>query len=83
MYRENDFTELHTLKLFVGTWNVNGKKPADNIEPWLFGDNKSSGTPTVSYIASPFIINIISTDINTLTYCRMTCTSYASRKWWT
>ena len=43
---ENDFTEFQNLKLFVGTWNVNGKKPTESLTEWLLGDS-SERTPTV------------------------------------
>ncbi len=39
--RENDFTEFQPLKVFVGTWNVNGKKPSEALGEWLCSDSPS------------------------------------------
>ena len=33
--REAEFTEYCPTRIFVGTWNVNGKKSAESIEAWL------------------------------------------------
>lgn len=41
--REHEYTEPRSLKCFVGTWNVNAKKPGEDITSWLFaGSNRSS-----------------------------------------
>ena len=39
--READFTEYHPLNIFVGTWNVNGKKSDEDISGWLCGEGGS------------------------------------------
>jgi hypothetical protein len=33
--REAEYTEYRPLRLFVGTWNVNGKTPRESLTPWL------------------------------------------------
>lgn len=33
--RANQFTTYSDLRIFLGTWNVNGRKPTDALEPWL------------------------------------------------
>lgn len=36
--REAEYTSEKTLKIFVGSWNVNGQYPAENVRPWLAVD---------------------------------------------
>ncbi|XP_020626629.1 inositol polyphosphate 5-phosphatase OCRL-1-like [Orbicella faveolata] len=36
--RESEYTHIKKLKIFVGTWNVNGQTPAENVAPWLAVD---------------------------------------------
>ncbi|EAL73184.1 RhoGAP domain-containing protein [Dictyostelium discoideum AX4] len=33
--RESEFTEKRGMSIFLGTWNVNGKKPSESLDPWL------------------------------------------------
>jgi len=33
--REPEYTEYRALRLFVGSWNVNGKVPKEDISAWL------------------------------------------------
>lgn len=33
--REAEYTEYRPLRVFVGTWNVNGKFPREDLTPWL------------------------------------------------
>ena len=33
--KTNSFTEARNLSLFVGTWNVNAKKPNESMDAWL------------------------------------------------
>lgn len=33
--REAEYTEYTPLRLFVGTWNVNGKFPREDLTKWL------------------------------------------------
>ena len=39
---EAEYTEYRALRLFVGTWNVNGKMPRESLAPWLL-DGASEG----------------------------------------
>jgi len=36
--KEEQFTDLQTFSIFVGTWNVNGQSPAEPLSGWLAGD---------------------------------------------
>ena len=44
MYSEPEYTTFRELKLWMGTWNVNGKKIDENINIWMTGS--VTGTPT-------------------------------------
>jgi hypothetical protein len=33
--RENEYTEEKKLRVLCGSWNVNAKKPSENIAEWL------------------------------------------------
>ncbi|XP_078372511.1 inositol polyphosphate 5-phosphatase OCRL-like isoform X3 [Oculina patagonica] len=37
--RESEYTHIKKLKIFVGTWNVNGQYPAEEVSPWLAADH--------------------------------------------
>ena len=39
--RENEFTDLFPLSIYVGTWNVNGLEPTESLVPWLQPANES------------------------------------------
>lgn len=45
MCSESEYTTFRELKLWLGTWNVNGKKIDENINIWLCGS--VTGKPTV------------------------------------
>ncbi|BFZ62812.1 Inositol-1,4,5-trisphosphate 5-phosphatase 1 [Saitoella coloradoensis] len=34
--RKDEYTSTGEIKVFVGTYNLNGKMPNDKLEPWLF-----------------------------------------------
>ncbi|KCV68896.1 hypothetical protein H696_04315 [Fonticula alba] len=36
--QEESFTDLRTLRLFAGTWNVNGRLPNEDLSAWLQSD---------------------------------------------
>lgn len=40
---EAEFTERRNISVFVGTWNVNGKKPGENLAPWLRAGKGTTG----------------------------------------
>lgn len=44
MYSEPEYTTFRELKLWMGTWNVNGKRIDDNINIWITGS--VTGKPT-------------------------------------
>ncbi|XP_071957184.1 inositol polyphosphate 5-phosphatase OCRL-like [Antedon mediterranea] len=33
--REEEYTYPHKFKIYVGTWNVNGQNPVEQLNPWL------------------------------------------------
>ncbi|GAM18525.1 hypothetical protein SAMD00019534_017000, partial [Acytostelium subglobosum LB1] len=37
--REPEFTKKESMVMFLGTWNVNGKKPTESLDQWLGGAN--------------------------------------------
>lgn len=37
--RKGEYSSPRKLILYSGTWNVNGKRPNDDLEAWLFPDN--------------------------------------------
>ena len=47
IHSESEYTTLRDLKLWLGTWNVNGKKIDENINIWLNGS--VTGKPTVIF----------------------------------
>lgn len=36
--KEDDYTFTQTLRMFIGTWNVNGLPPSSSLTPWLASD---------------------------------------------
>ncbi|MEE6484003.1 hypothetical protein FKM82_013722 [Ascaphus truei] len=36
--KEHTYTSIHNYRFFVGTYNVNGQSPKENLQPWLSGD---------------------------------------------
>ena len=50
--REAEFTEYTPTRVFVGTYNVNGKKPQESITPWLLGGG--AGKPMADIYAVGF-----------------------------
>lgn len=41
--REAEYTEYRALRLFVGTWNVNGKMPKESLSSWLTAGAEADG----------------------------------------
>lgn len=38
--RENEFTNVQTVRVFCGTWNVNGQSPSEALDRWLVVDEE-------------------------------------------
>ncbi|XP_075460875.1 type II inositol 1,4,5-trisphosphate 5-phosphatase isoform X1 [Ascaphus truei] len=36
--KEHTYTSIHNYRFFVGTYNVNGQSPKENLQPWLSGE---------------------------------------------
>jgi hypothetical protein len=49
IHSESEYTEYKALRLFVGTWNVNGKSPRESLAPWLT-DGVSDGDMPDIYV---------------------------------
>jgi len=43
--RESEYTEYHAMRMFIGSWNVNGKHPDKDMAPWLFGRSAGACAP--------------------------------------
>ena len=41
--REDLFTEVKNIKMFIGTWNLGGARPYESVDlsPWLFPFQKN------------------------------------------
>ncbi|OQS05047.1 inositol polyphosphate 5-phosphatase [Thraustotheca clavata] len=67
--RSHEYTQLHTMRLWTGTFNVNAKKPADAIKllPWL-----GSNAPDVVVVGFQEIVdlNAVNVVVNNLTTTR-------------
>ena len=53
-HREPEYTTFRDLKLWLGTWNVNGKKIDENINMWFTGS--VTGKPTVDLTATTVVL---------------------------
>jgi hypothetical protein len=55
--REPEFTEYRALRLFVGTWNVNGKMPKESISAWLTdGLGSDGGTDSAADLPDIYVV---------------------------
>ncbi|KAJ9068326.1 hypothetical protein DSO57_1029940 [Entomophthora muscae] len=61
--REDQFTTYDQMRLFVGTWNVNGKYATQSLSPWLLDGNEEEpdiyvlGFQELDLSAEAFLIN--------------------------
>lgn len=51
--REAEFTEYRPVRLFVGTWNVNGKFPKEDISAWL-----TEGADADVYLPDVYVVGL-------------------------
>src|SRR3989338_7349332 len=56
--REEEFIAFKSLKIFIGTWNVNGATPPDQLSKWLCWDFPD-GNPDIVAIAYNFFLSYI------------------------
>ncbi|KAJ3023387.1 UNVERIFIED_CONTAM: hypothetical protein HDU68_008622 [Siphonaria sp. JEL0065] len=59
--REREFSAYQPVKIFTGTWNVNGQDPTESIAPWL--SNKNDSIP-----ADIYVLGFQELDLNTEIY---------------
>lgn len=57
--REAEYTEYRPLRLYVGTWNVNGKFPREDLTPWLAEgayDHLESGSDAKIHMPDVYVV---------------------------
>lgn len=50
--RIKEYSKSRPVKIFSGTWNLNGKAPDESLDPWLFpeGHQESVDYPMYQYL---------------------------------
>mmetsp|Transcript_13038 Transcript_13038/g.23138 ORF Transcript_13038/g.23138 Transcript_13038/m.23138 type:complete len:841 (+) Transcript_13038:63-2585(+) len=61
--RKEEYTDTRSLNVFVGTWNVNGKKPLEDITPWLSVGGETSQPPDVYAIGFQEIVDLTASNV--------------------
>lgn len=56
--REAEFTQYRRIVTFVGTWNVNGKKPSENLSTWLCYGNPTDRLPDIYVVGLQEIVDL-------------------------
>ena len=51
-------TGLYPFRLFTGTWNVNAKKPREDLKSWLFGHGKAGPTADIYVVGFQEIVDL-------------------------
>ena len=51
-------TGLYPFRIFTGTWNVNAKKPKEDLKGWLFGQGKSVARADIYVVAFQEIVDL-------------------------
>ena len=51
-------TGLYPFRLFTGTWNVNAKKPREDLKSWLFGQSKAGPTADIYVVGFQEIVDL-------------------------
>jgi inositol polyphosphate 5-phosphatase INPP5B/F len=68
--RESEFTEYRPLRVFVGTYNVNGKVPKEDLTPWLCeGGLDESNIPDVYVCGLQEMVDLTATNVALQTQC--------------
>lgn len=70
--RESEYTQYRPLRFFVGTWNVNGKWPREDIAPWLTdgaAENGGANMPDVYVVGLQEMVDLTATNVALQTQC--------------
>lgn len=70
--REAEYTQYRPLRLFVGSWNVNGKWPREDIAAWLTDGAKENGganMPDVYVVGLQEMVDLTATNVALQTQC--------------
>ncbi|KAM7452960.1 hypothetical protein BLSTO_06299 [Blastocystis sp. subtype 1] len=60
---EPEFTTIRDLKLWLGTWNVNGKKIDENINIWLTGSVTGKPTADIYVVGLEEMVDLTATTV--------------------
>ena len=61
---ESEYTEHRALRLFVGTWNVNGKTPRESLAPWLTdGSGRGVDLPDLYVVGLQEMVDLSVTNV--------------------
>ena len=68
--REAEFTEYRPLRVFVGTYNVNGKVPKEDLSPWLCESGLDEASiPDVFVCGLQEMVDLTATNVALQTQC--------------
>lgn len=62
-HREPEYTTFRDLKLWLGTWNVNGKKIDENINMWFTGSVTGKPTADLYVIGLEEMVDLTATTV--------------------
>ena len=62
-HREPEYTTFRDLKLWLGTWNVNGKKIDENINMWFTGSVTGKPTADIYVIGLEEMVDLTATTV--------------------
>ena len=63
MYSEPEYTTFRELKLWMGTWNVNGKKIDENINIWMTGSVTGKPTADIYVVGLEEMVDLTATTV--------------------
>ena len=63
MYSEPEYTTFRELKLWMGTWNVNGKKIDENINIWMTGSVTGKPTADIYVVGLEEMVDLTATSV--------------------
>ena len=62
-HREPEYTTFRDLKLWLGTWNFNGKKIDENINMWFTGSVTGKPTADIYVIGLEEMVDLTATTV--------------------